>query len=376
MAVSYGVMLSRVEVIAAYPITPQTPIVEKLSEWIAEGILGARFIHVESEHSAMASIAAASMAGARTFTATSSQGIALMHEVLHWASGSRLPIVMVNVNRALGAPWNLWNDQTDSLAQRDTGWLQFYCETNQECLDSVIQAYRIAENLSLPVMIVLDGFFLSHTEEPVEIPDQEMVDRFLPSREAFVKLDPQHPHVFNIITPPQAYSKMRRDGQRAMASAPLLAEEVDQEYRRIFNRGYDLVEFVGPENPDLVLITMGTVASTIREVLMELEKRKKRIGLMKIRMFRPFPFDLVKRMLQGVKKVAVIDRGFAIGTGGILTQEVKAALFGIDRPPLLFQFVSGIGGMDVTLDMIYEMIDISLRSDEEKREPIWIGVDR
>jgi len=376
MAVSYGVMLSRVEVIAAYPITPQTPIVEKLSEWIAEGILGARFIHVESEHSAMASIAAASMAGARTFTATSSQGIALMHEVLHWASGSRLPIVMVNVNRALGAPWNLWNDQTDSLAQRDTGWLQFYCETNQECLDSVIQAYRIAENLSLPVMIVLDGFFLSHTEEPVEIPDQEMVDRFLPSREAFVKLDPQHPHVFNIITPPQAYSKMRRDGQRAMASAPLLAEEVDQEYRRIFNRGYDLVEFVGPENPDLVLITMGTVASTIREVLMELEKRKKRIGLMKIRMFRPFPFDLVKRMLQGVKKVAVIDRGFAIGTGGILTQEVKAALFGIDHPPLLFQFVSGIGGMDVTLDMIYEMIDISLRSDEEKREPIWIGVDR
>jgi pyruvate/2-oxoacid:ferredoxin oxidoreductase alpha subunit len=186
IAVSYGVILSKVEVIAAYPITPQTPIVEKLSEWIAKGISPIRFIDVESEHSALASIAAASMAGARTFTATSSQGIALMHEVLHWASGSRLPIVMVNVNRALGAPWNIWNDQTDSLAQRDTGWLQFYCETNQECLDSVIQAYKIAERLSLPVMIALDGFFLSHTNEPVEIPDQEVVDRFLPPRNAVI----------------------------------------------------------------------------------------------------------------------------------------------------------------------------------------------
>jgi len=376
MAVSYGVMLSRVEVIAAYPITPQTPIVEKLSEWIAEGNLQARFIHVESEHSAMASVAAASMAGARTFTATSSQGLALMHEVLHWASGSRLPIVMANANRALGAPWNLWNDQTDSLAQRDTGWLQIYCETNQECLDSVIQAYKIAETLSLPVMIVLDGFFLSHTEEPVEVPDQELVDQFLPPREALIKLDPQHPHVFNIIAPPQAFTKMRQDGQRAMDMAPMIAAEADIEFRKIFGRGYDLVEMIGPENPDLTLITMGCLASTIRDVLGEGEHEEARIGLMRIRMFRPFPYEIVRRTLRGTKKVAVIDRGFAIGTGGVLSQELKAALFGMDPLPLLYPFVAGVGGMDITPRMIKEMIDICLRSEESPKEIIWIGADQ
>jgi len=376
MAVSYGVMLSRVEVIAAYPITPQTPIVEKLSEWIAEGNLQAKFIHVESEHSAMASVAAASMAGARTFTATSSQGLALMHEVLHWASGSRLPIVMANANRALGAPWNLWNDQTDSLAQRDTGWLQIYCETNQECLDSVIQAYKIAETLSLPVMIVLDGFFLSHTEEPVEIPDQELVDQFLPRREAAIQLDPQHPHVFNIITPPQAFTKMRQDGQKAMDMAPMIAAEADTEFRKIFRRGYDLVEMTGPENPDLILITMGSAASTIREVLGERQHEETRVGLMRIRMFRPFPSEIVRRILQGIKKVAVIDRGFAIGTGGVLSQELKAALFGMDAPPSLYQFVTGVGGMDITPGLIKEMINICLRSQESSKEIIWIGADQ
>jgi len=376
MAVAHGVMLSRVEVIAAYPITPQTPIVEKLSEWVAEGNLSARFIHVESEHSAMASAAAASVAGARTFTATSSQGIALMHEVLHWASGTRLPIVMANVNRALGAPWNIWNDQSDSLAQRDTGWIQFYCETNQECLDSVIQAYKIAENLSLPVMIVLDGFFLSHTEEPVDIPDQEAVDQFLPPREAIVKLDPQCPHVFNIIAPPHAFSEMKQDGQRAMDRVSLVAEEVNWEFRKSFNRGYDLVEMEGPEDPDLVLITMGALASTIREVLIELQREEKKIGLMKIRMFRPFPSERIKGMLQRTKKIAVIDRGFAIGTGGILSHELKAALFGMDPPPLLYQFISSIGGMDVTPDMVRQLIDRSLGSDDGIKEPIWIGVDQ
>lgn len=376
MAISYGVMLSKIEVIAAYPITPQTPIVEKLSEWIAEGNLKARFIQVESEHSAMAAVAAASMAGARTFTASSSQGIALMHEVLHWASGSRLPIVMANVNRALGAPWNIWNDQTDSLAQRDTGWLQFYCETNQECIDSVIQAYKIAENLSLPVMIVLDGFFLSHTEEPVDIPDQEKVDRFLPPREAVIKLDPQNPHVFNIIAPPESFTKMKRDGQRAMERAPFITAEADEEFRKIFGRGYDLVERIGSDNPDLVLITMGSVASTIREVIGELEREGKRIGLLRIRMFRPFPSDLIRGMLQGMRRVAVIDRGFAVGTGGVLSQEVKAALFGMDQPPLLYQFVTGLGGMDVTPEMVKEMINRCLRSEEGPKEVIWMGVNR
>ncbi|MBC7260791.1 MAG: pyruvate ferredoxin oxidoreductase, partial [Chloroflexi bacterium] len=179
-AVSYGVQLARVQVIAAYPITPQTQVVEMLSEFCAEGLLDAKFIKVESEHSVMAAVVGASIAGARAFTATSSHGLALMHEVLHWASGGRLPIVLANVNRALGPGWNVWTEQTDSLAQRDTGWIQFYCETNQEVLDMVIQAYKIAETVLLPVMLVLDAFVLSHTEEPVDIPDQATVDQFLP----------------------------------------------------------------------------------------------------------------------------------------------------------------------------------------------------
>jgi pyruvate/2-oxoacid:ferredoxin oxidoreductase alpha subunit len=283
---------------------------------------------------------------------------------------------MANVNRALGAPWNIWNDQTDSLAQRDTGWLQFYCETNQECIDSVIQAYKIAENLSLPVMIVLDGFFLSHTEEPVDIPDQEKVDRFLPPREAVIKLDPKNPHVFNIIAPPESFTKMKRDGQRAMERAPFITAEADEEFRKIFGRGYDLVERIGSDNPDLVLITMGSVASTIREVIGELEREGKRIGLLRIRMFRPFPSDLIRGMLQGMRRVAVIDRGFAVGTGGVLSQEVKAALFGMDQPPLLYQFVTGLGGMDVTPEMVKEMINRCLRSEEGPKEVIWMGVNR
>src|SRR4030042_2023899 len=179
-AVSYGAMLSRVQVIAAYPITPQTHIVEKLAELCASGELPAKFVNVESEHSAMASCIGASTVGVRVFTATSSQGLALMHELLHWASGARLPIVMANVNRTLAPPWNIWCDQTDSLSQRDTGWLQFYCESCQEVIDTVIEAFKISERVSLPSMVALDGFYLSHTYEPVDLPDQERVDQFLP----------------------------------------------------------------------------------------------------------------------------------------------------------------------------------------------------
>src|SRR5512143_2931382 len=205
-AVSYGVMLCKVQVICAYPITPQTHIVERLSELCASGDLQAKFIKVESEHSAMAACIGAAAAGARTFTATSSQGLALMHELLHWASGARLPVVMANVNRSLGPPWNIWCDQTDSLSQRDTGWLQFYCESSQEVVDTVIQAYKISEKVSLPSMVILDAFYLSHTFEPVNLPDQERVDRFLPPFEPRYRIDPRDPRSFSGITPPDFYA--------------------------------------------------------------------------------------------------------------------------------------------------------------------------
>src|SRR5512137_1708512 len=201
-AVAYGVILSRVDVISAYPITPQTTIVEELSELIANGRLNTRFLKVESEHSAMAALIGASTGGVRCFTATSSHGLAYMHEMLHWASGARLPIVLVNVNRALGPGWNIWSDQSDSLSQRDTGWVQLYCENNQEVLDTTVQAFKLGEAVGLPVMIVLDAFYLSHTSEPVDMPDPEAVDDFLPKRRAALRLDPQDPHAFGALTTP------------------------------------------------------------------------------------------------------------------------------------------------------------------------------
>jgi len=215
-AVSWGVMLARAEVISAYPITPQTSIVEELSVLCSDERLRAKFIPVESEHSAMACCIGASAAGVRTFTATSSQGLALMHEMLHWASGARLPIVMANVNRALGSPFNIWGEQSDSLSQRDTGWLQIYCENNQEVLDTVIQAFKIAEEILLPVMLVLDAFTLSHTAEAVDIPDQSLVDGYLPKYQPKMRLDPQDPRSLGCLAPPEYLMEFRFKMQQAM----------------------------------------------------------------------------------------------------------------------------------------------------------------
>ncbi|MCK4472423.1 MAG: pyruvate ferredoxin oxidoreductase, partial [Anaerolineae bacterium] len=241
-AVSYGAKLARSQVIAAYPITPQTQIVEMLSDLCANGLLDAKFIKVESEHSAMAACIGASSAGARAFTATSSQGLALMHELLHWAAGARLPIVMANVNRAMGPGWSIWTEQTDSLAQRDTGWLQFYCESNQEVLDTVIQAFKIAERVLLPTMLVLDAFVLSHTQEPVDIPDQELVDEYLPPYRARYKLDTRDPHAFNGLVTPAHYMELRYKMQKAMEEAVEVARQVDEEFREVFGHSYGLVE--------------------------------------------------------------------------------------------------------------------------------------
>jgi pyruvate/2-oxoacid:ferredoxin oxidoreductase alpha subunit len=233
-AVSEAVRLARAKVISAYPITPQTHIVEALSEYCADGSLDARFICVESEHSAMASCIGASSAGVRTFTASSSHGLALMHELLHWAAGARLPIVMAEVNRALGPGWNIWMDQSDSLSQRDTGWIQLYCETGQEVLDTTLQAYRLAETVNLPVMVVLDAFFLSHTYEPVDIPDQASVDKFLPSFEPRIVLDLQNPSAIGQMAPPAYYMEMRHSIQTAMQSVLENFMNVEREFETVF----------------------------------------------------------------------------------------------------------------------------------------------
>ncbi len=371
-AVSYGALLSRVEVISAYPITPQTQVVELLSKFCADGRLPAKFIKVESEHSAMAALVGAASAGARCFTATSSQGLALMHEILHWAAGARLPIVMAEVNRAMAPPWSVWTDQNDSLAQRDTGWMQIYCESNQEVLDTMIQAYRVAERSLLPVMVVLDAFVLSHTAEPVEIPDQRQVDDYLPKLRTPHQLDLDRPSTLSGLCPPDSYMEFRWKLQKAMEGALDILTDADRDFQRRFGRGYGLVEPYRCEDAELVLVTSGTVTSTAREAIDDLRQEGRKVGLLKVRLFRPFPADAVARHLRKAKKVAVFDRNISFGAGGIFAQEIKAALYNHMSLPV-FGFVGGLGGRDVTPDTVREVVDYALARDRAE-DLVWIGV--
>ncbi len=375
-AVSWGVKLARAEVISAYPITPQTQIVEQLSEMCADGSLAARYIKVESEHSAMAACIGASAVGARTFTATSSQGLALMHELLHWAALGRHPVVMANVNRALAPGWNIWTDQNDSLSQRDTGWIQLYCETNQEVLDTTIQAFKLAEAVDLPVMVILDAFYLSHTAEPVDIPRQEEVDAFLPRREARYRLDPKEPHAFGALVKPDAYMEMRLQQQEAMEEAVRAYARVDLEWGRRTGRQYGAVETYRTTGAELVLVTSGTITSTAREVIDERRAAGEAVGLVKVKAFRPFPTELLRGVLSGVARVAVLDRNVSPGHGGIFAEEIRSALYDLpgDYRPTLFGYVMGLGGRDVTPAAIGDVIDRTRVSGHPEREDLWVGV--
>jgi pyruvate/2-oxoacid:ferredoxin oxidoreductase alpha subunit len=373
-AVTYGVALSRPEVIAAYPITPQTTIIEELSEMCADGRCKAKFVRVESEHSVLACVAAASIAGARVFTATSSQGLAYMHEMLHWAAGSRLPVVMVNANRALGSPWNIWCDHSDSLSQRDTGWLQIYCESAQEALDTVIQAFRIAEAILLPVMVLLDGFVLTHTSEPVDVPEQTAVDNFLPPYHAKYKLDTEDPHCFNMIADPSTFVYLRHNAQKAMDEAKDIVARVDREFKAQFGRGYGVIEQVNCGDADVILVMMGTAAGTSREVIEDYRTRGHKIGLCRLRMFRPFPSAELVEALSGAKKIAVLDRDNSLGAGGIIAQELKAAFYSKSKKPKLFEFIAGIGGRDITPELIADMIEHTLNKKSPAGGSVWMGV--
>jgi pyruvate/2-oxoacid:ferredoxin oxidoreductase alpha subunit len=375
-AVSWAVKLARAEVIAAYPITPQTQIVEELAEMCADGELRARFIKVESEHSAMAACVGASAAGARAFTATSSHGLVYMHEMLHWAAGARHPIVLANVNRALGPGWNIWADQTDSLAQRDTGWIQLYCETNQEVLDTTLIAFRLAESVNLPVMLMLDAFYLSHTSEPVDIPAADEVDRFLPPRHAPHRLDVRDPHAFNALVRPDDYLEMRWHLQDGMQRAMPALEQAETEFHTLFARRYGAIELYRTSGAELVLVTSGTITSTAREVVDGLRDKGRAVGLVKVRMFRPFPVDALCDALRGVSRVAVLDRNLSPGAGGIFAQELRAALYGLpteDRPGVT-GCVVGLGGRDVTTEVIEGIVDQVERGDAPHRADVWVGV--
>ena len=374
-AVSEAARLAKVQVIAAYPITPQTHIVEALSQYCADGTLNARFINVESEHSAMAAVIGAASGGARAFTATSSHGLAYMHELLHWASAARLPIVMAEVNRALGPGWNIWTDQTDSLAQRDTGWIQLYCEDGQEALDTTLQAFRLAEAVNLPVMVVLDAFYLSHTFEPIDVPDQEMVDRFLPPPAPRIRMDTADPCAVNQLVTPAAYMEMRYNTQLAMEEAQGRLVLIEKEFETIFNRTHGLVEAIHCEDAEIIMVTTGTVTGTCRQVLADLRSQGEKVGLFKLKLFRPFPADLICRHLKSAPKIAVIDRNISFGAGGIFAQEIQAALCNQDPHPQVFGYVAGLGGRDITPDTLVEIYNHT-KNNPAPDESIWIGLNQ
>jgi pyruvate/2-oxoacid:ferredoxin oxidoreductase alpha subunit len=376
-AVAYGAMLSGVEVVAAYPITPQTTIIETLAEMQAEGLGDFDYIRVESEHSAMAACIGASMGGVRTFTATCGQGLFLMHEMLHYATGARTPVVLANVNRAAAAPWNIWSDQTDSLSQRETGWIQLYCEGNQEVLDTTIMAFKIAEKLKLPTMVILDAFFLSHTSEPIEIPDKEAVKDFLPAYDPKdIWLNPDNPKTFGGITMSDAYMELRWQIQRDMERAKSVIAEVHEDFACQFGRMYPQVEGYLAEDAEVLVVCTGTAASTARVAVETLRAEGERAGLVKIKTFRPFPGEEIIGELKGKKKVAVIDRNFSPGAQGIWAQELRSVLCGLSdqERPKVYGYIAGIGGRDINVKTIKEIYYKTLRSHRPDDMDMWVGV--
>jgi len=345
-ALSYGAKLSRAQIISAYPITPQTQVVELLSEMVGSGELNAKFVNVESEHSALAVCISASLTGARTFTATSAQGLALMHELLHFAAGARTPIVMGVINRAMATPWSIWTDQNDSLSQRDTGWIQVYCESNQEVLDSVILGYKISERVMLPQMIILEAFVLSHTSEPVEIPDQNIVDEFLPPYQNPYALTPLNPRAVGGVTSPDFYMEFRYKIQKAMDNAIEIILEEGKKFEEKFGRYWGLVDSFYAEDSEIVIVCAGAYSSTVKYAVKKMRDEGKNIGVLRIRVFRPFPYEKIREYLLG-KKVIVLDRNISFGAGGIFYQEIKSALFGKKKTKCA-GYILGLGGRDIT----------------------------
>ncbi len=325
---------------------------------VSRGELDARFVKVESEHSALAACISAESAGARAFTATSAHGLALMHELLHWAAGARLPIVLANVNRAMAPGWNIWTDQNDSLSQRDTGWIQLYCESTQEVLDSVIQAYRVSEQVLLPTMVVLDAFFLSHTYEDVEIPDQSVVDDYLPPLELPHRLDLARPAAIGNLLGPEQYMDFRRNMDLAHTDALEVWGEAGMEWGDRTGRYYGLMEGYRLDGAELVLVAAATVASTARTVIDALRDRGVPAGLLRLRVFRPFPADAIRRMLGGRDTVVIMDRNCSYGHHGVFHQEIKSALFELDHAeqPTVRGVIAGLGGRDVKPEDIDEIL--------------------
>ena len=369
---AHAARLSRVEVVSAYPITPQTQVIEEISRFISEEGFDCEYIPVESEHSAMAAMIGAAAAGVRAFSATASHGLAYMHELLHWAAGIRLPMVMVNVNRAMGPGWNIWCDHQDTMAARDTGWIQLYCSSHQEVLDSTIQAYRISEDLKviLPVMVCYDAFRMSHTYMQVDVPEQEVVDRFLPPFRTLWKMDLEHPFTHGSVIYPNDYEEVRFSMEQAQHNARKVIKNAAEEYRDIVGEYHgDLIDTYALEDAEHVVVAVGTIASEARVAVDELRSSGYPCGLIRIRSFRPFPIEELRDLLSSVRTVMVLDRAVSFGIGGIVYSEVKAVICGCSDAST-FNLIAGLGGKDVAYTMIAEYMEAAIKG-RLKQETSW-----
>ncbi|HQL00351.1 MAG TPA: pyruvate ferredoxin oxidoreductase [Smithellaceae bacterium] len=388
-AAALGVRLCRPQVIAAYPITPQTPVTEKLSEYVEEGSLNAQYIPVESEHSALAVCIAASSAGSRVFTATSANGLLYMHEQVQWAAGARLPIVMVVVNRAVGAPWNIWNDQQDSISQRDTGWIQMYCADHQQIIDTVIKAFWLAETVSIPIMVCYDGYILSHTFMPFDLPESEKVNAFLPPFKPAYALNPREPANLNTVTLPDVrmdvkgelahgYMEIRYLLQEDLRLTLNAASDMEKRFNGIFGRGGD--PFLEPyrcDDAEFVAVGLGSLTYQLRVSVDALRKEGIPVGVMGVRFYRPFPDEALASALKGKKGVIVFEKALSYGYEGALVSDLKSALYehlgGTGALPQVQNFIAGIGGRDIHTRDLTQILRAATQGRVAK-DPLWIGL--
>jgi pyruvate ferredoxin oxidoreductase alpha subunit len=368
LAVSESVKLCNADVIAAYPITPQTHIVEHLSELVADGELDAEYICVESEHSAMSACLGSAATGARTFTATAGQGLELMHEAVYLASSMRLPMVMAVANRALSAPLSVWGDHSDVMAVRDTGWIQVFCEDGQEAFDHVIWGFRVAEDkrVLFPVMIHLDGFHLTHVVEPIEIEEQEKVDGFLPPNQYPLPLDPKKPVNMGAFAPPNIYTEIKVAQENAFQSIRPVLTDIWKEFGKHFGRHYKPVETYKAEGAETLIFTMGSFGETASVAVDELRAKGEKVGQVKLRLWRPFPFDEFRKAVKGAKRLIVLDRAISSGgPGGPVASEVRSALYDVADRPKIVGYIAGLGGRDILPEQFVDMIKKGIKDCDE-----------
>ena len=368
-AMAQAVAACKPQVVAAYPISPQTHIVEALSKLVKDGELqDCEYLNVESEYAAMSASIGASAVGARAYTATASQGLLYMVEAVYNASGLGLPIVMTVANRAIGAPINIWNDHTDAMSQRDSGWLQLYAETNQEAADLHVQAFRIAEELSLPVMVCMDGFILTHAVEQVDVPEEEQVAKFLPPYEPRQVLDPEHPMSIGAMVGPEAFTEVRYLAHHKQKQARELIPQVQKEFEKIFGRqSGGLIHTYHCDDADTIIVALGSVVGTLKDVVDERRAQGEKIGVLSICSFRPFPFEAVGNALKNAKTIISFEKAFQVGIGGIVSSHIFHSLRDIDPDlhPDLYEVIAGLGGRNITKHSIHDMLDSAQKNELE-----------